>query len=145
MPSSTIEIRPLTGEELELDDTVHGQCFERGDRSEIEARQRWRRPNSHRLANFGPAAAPGPPAHVRAAAREDWPQIRSIYTRFARGYRGMIARDEQQWNALLAGDDRYVAYSYLYEEEGRAEGYLVYTGERLRGEETVLNEFICLT
>lgn len=239
MPSPTIEIRLLAEEELELDDEVHGQCFERGDRSEIEARKGWRRLNSHRLANFGlwdaaglqatfqvvsyqahlgpetivplgylsyvaclPAARgrgyagaclvhalehmrqngqflshlspfdfdfyrrygwewigvnrrytvptralrPDPgTAHVRAAAREDWPRIRSIYTRFARGYRGMIARDDQQWNALLAGDDRYFAYTYIYENAGCAEGYLVYTGERLRGEETVVNEFICLT
>lgn len=39
--------------------------------------------------------------YVRAATKEDHSRIRDSYTRFARGYRGMVARDDTQWNHLL--------------------------------------------
>jgi predicted acetyltransferase len=81
--------------------------------------------------------------YVRAATQEDRARIRGAYTRFAGGYRGMVARDDTHWNHLLDDSKTHVTYTYLYEREGEVEGYLIYRGGS--AEETWLPEFITST
>ena len=81
--------------------------------------------------------------YVRAAMREDRSRIQGAYTRFAGGYRGMVARKDTHWNHLLEDTKEHITYTYLYEREGEVEGYLVYRGGN--AEETWLPEFITLT
>ena len=234
-----VTIRRLTDEELEQDDYVHGQAFERGDRRQIVERNDWRVRNFHRLATFGLWDAAGlqatfqviadrvslgpqvvvpmgylsyigclpaargrgyagacltyaleqmgqsrqilstlspfsfdfyrrfgwewvgrtrryrVPAHVlkagpetayaRPATRADRPRLQAIYTQFAGRYRGMIVRDDQQWEELLEDDSTHFTYTYLYEHQGQAEGYLVCRAEDFKAEETFLREFVYLT
>jgi predicted acetyltransferase len=81
--------------------------------------------------------------YVRAATKQDPFRIRGAYTRFAGGYRGMVARDDSHWNYLLEDTKEHVTYTYLYEREGEVEGYLIYRGGNAA--ETWLPEFIPLT
>jgi predicted acetyltransferase len=81
--------------------------------------------------------------YVRAATKEDCSRICGAYTRFAGGYRGMVARDDTHWNRLLDDTNEHVTYTYLYEREGEVEGYLIYRGGN--AEETWLPEFITST
>lgn len=81
--------------------------------------------------------------YVRAATKQDHCRIRGAYTRFAGGYRGMVARDDTHWNYLLEDTKEQVTYTYLYEREGEVEGYLIYRGGN--AVETWLPEFITLT
>lgn len=80
---------------------------------------------------------------VRAAVPEDRPRLIAAYTEFAGRYRGMIARDEKNWNQFLDSSDKQFRFTYLYEHEGRVEGYLTYIGGKR--EETYVREFIALT
>lgn len=78
----------------------------------------------------------------RPARVNDRPAIVDAYRRFSRRYRGMLDRDERQWNKLLDDSpDRYTS-TYVYEHSGRIEGYLTYSGGS--GDCTDLEEFICL-
>jgi predicted acetyltransferase len=81
--------------------------------------------------------------YVRAAMRDDRLQIRAMYRRLAARYRGMVARDETQWNYLLDDTTEHLTYSYVYERGGEVEGYLVLRGGS--SEETCLPEFLTLT
>jgi predicted acetyltransferase len=79
----------------------------------------------------------------REAGPADRPAIESIYRQFAARYRGMLARDEKQWNSVLDDTPERYTYTYLYEGEEGPEGYLTYRGGS--HESTDLREFICLT
>src|SRR5579871_1235616 len=81
--------------------------------------------------------------HVRVATREDRLGIQAVYRQFAGGYRGMAARDEKYWDWMLKDSEEYVTYTYVYEHDGRMEGYLIYQGGD--AEETWLPEFLVLT
>lgn len=80
---------------------------------------------------------------VRAAIEADRPAIIAAYTEFSKRYRGMIVRAEKSWNQVLNHSDSNFRYTYLYERDGRVEGYLTYMGGKR--ESTELREFICLT
>ena len=56
------------------------------------------------------------------------PKSRSAIREFARRYRGMLARDEKKWNDILKDTDEYFTFTYLYEHEGKTEGYLSFRG-----------------
>jgi predicted acetyltransferase len=81
--------------------------------------------------------------NVRAATPADRPAIQAVYAQFAGRYRGPIARDEKHWNRVLEDSDERFTYTYLYEQEGRPEGYL--TCRDGKGEETELREFLTVT
>ena len=80
---------------------------------------------------------------VRAATLDDRAGIRAAYTEFAGRYRGMLARDDRHWAFILDDSKKNFTYTYVYEQEGRIEGYLTYRGGK--EEETRLEEFISLT
>ena len=81
--------------------------------------------------------------NVRAAIPEDRPRLIAAYTEYACRYRGMVVRDEKNWNHVLDSSDTQFRYTYLYEREGKVEGYLTYMGGKR--DETHLREFITLT
>ena len=81
--------------------------------------------------------------HARAATPEDRPRILAAYTEFASRYRGLLARDDRQWNRILDDTEQRHTYTYVYEQQGRIEGYLTYRGGEKK--ETELREFIALT
>ncbi|HLV80381.1 MAG TPA: GNAT family N-acetyltransferase, partial [Chthonomonadaceae bacterium] len=80
---------------------------------------------------------------VRVATLQDRPKIMDAYTRFAARYRGLVVRTDRHWAKILDDSKKEFTYTYLYEPEGQAEGYLTYRGGK--GEETRLREFISLT
>ncbi len=80
---------------------------------------------------------------VRAAAPEDRPTIKNLYAQYAKNYRGMLARSEKAWTRKLKDGKDKRAYTYLYERDGQAEGYLTHRG--VKEEETHLREFVALT
>jgi predicted acetyltransferase len=85
----------------------------------------------------------GETTHVRAAMPDDRARIEDVYTRFAARYRGMLRRREHEWKDMLNDRPKHHTYTYVYEREGKMEGYLTYReGKR---EETRLREFIYLT
>src|SRR5262249_488389 len=57
--------------------------------------------------------------------------------------RGMLARNAKTWATLLDDSKKEFTYTYLYERDGRAEGYLTFRGGK--EEETYIREFHCLT
>ena len=80
--------------------------------------------------------------NVRAAMPQDRPKIEALYTEYARNYRGMLVRTEKAWTDKLKDSKDKRTYAYLYEQDGKVEGYLFHRGHK---EETHLREFICLT
>jgi len=80
---------------------------------------------------------------VRAAETADRSAIIACYTEFAGRYRGAMERRLQDWNRILDHGDKNYTYTYLYEQEGKIEGYFTYRGGKK--EETRLREFISLT
>ena len=80
---------------------------------------------------------------VRAATEADRPAIITAYTEFAMRYRGAVARPEQLWNQILNNADKEYRYTYVYEQDGRVEGYLTYQGGKREG--TELREVIAPT
>ncbi len=80
---------------------------------------------------------------VRAATEADRPTIAEAYTEFARRYRGVVVRGEKLWTAVLNSTEKEYRYTYLYEKEGRVEGYLTYKGGNR--ESTQIRELIALT
>jgi predicted acetyltransferase len=80
---------------------------------------------------------------VRAATEADRPGIDLAYTRFAQRYRGAVVRNEKIWNQVLNNSDQQYRYTYVYEEAGRIDGYVTYTGGKRQ--ETKLREFVALT
>jgi predicted acetyltransferase len=80
---------------------------------------------------------------VRAALPADRSAIIDCYTRYSIRYRGMTQREERLWNRILNDSKDRFTYTYLYEENGRVEGYVAYRGGN--SEETELADFICLT
>lgn len=80
---------------------------------------------------------------VHRAKKENWPAIKTCYTRFSQGLRGMIVRTEQRWNAILNDQETRFTYVYHYVENGETLGYLVICNSSKN--ETNLVEFIALT
>jgi len=80
---------------------------------------------------------------VHAATPADRAAILACYAEFAGRYRGAIVRGEAEWNDILHDKPKLHTYTYLYEREGKCEGYLTYRGGKK--EETWLREFIALT
>lgn len=89
---------------------------------------------------FEPTADTG---RCREASREDWPQIKEAYRRFAGGYRGLLDRDEKQWNGILDDTPERWTYTFVYEGDEGIEAYLTYRGGS--GGSTSLREFISLS
>lgn len=81
--------------------------------------------------------------NVRAATPVDRPQIEACYTEWARMYRGLLERDVKLWNRILDNSEKEYAYTFLYEVDGRVEGYLTFKG--WKGDITRLREFAALT
>jgi predicted acetyltransferase len=80
---------------------------------------------------------------VRAATEADRPALAAAYMQFAGSYRGAVQREEKLWNKVLNSTKDHYRYTYLYETEGRVEGYLTYKGGTRQ--ETRLREFVTLT
>jgi predicted acetyltransferase len=80
---------------------------------------------------------------VRAAVSADRPAIIACYTAFAGRYRGMLVRQQAEWDFLLNDRKKEYAYAFVYEKEGSVEGYLAFHG--WKEEETRLREFVTLT
>ncbi|MCW3100651.1 MAG: GCN5-related N-acetyltransferase [Chthonomonadaceae bacterium] len=80
---------------------------------------------------------------VRAAVPADRPRIIACYEAFAGRYRGMLVRQEAEWNSVLNDRKKEYAYAFLYEKDGSVEGYLAFHG--WKEEETRLRDFITLT
>lgn len=80
---------------------------------------------------------------VRAATKEDRKAILSLYREYAGRYRGMMARTAEEWDGILDDAKKEFVYTYVYERDGKIEGYLTHKG--LKREETRLREFLCLT
>ncbi len=78
----------------------------------------------------------------REAGPEDRPLIQAAYRRFAGRYRGMLDRDEKQWNTILDDTPEQWTYAYVCEGDDGIEGYFVYRGGS--DDTTELREFICL-
>jgi len=98
------------------------------------------RPDFYRQMGFGygtkmsryrldPAALPEGRGreHVRRLGPDDREELRACYNRYARGTHGMIHKTERELDQLLEHEERRVVG---YEEDGRLEGYLVFTFER---------------
>lgn len=79
---------------------------------------------------------------VRAATEADFPTIHRLYESYSKRYRGCLQRAERAWDWLKDDSNRYT-YTYLYERDGVAEGYLTIRGGK--EEETRIREFIALT
>ena len=80
--------------------------------------------------------------NVRAATPEDRPKIEALYAQYARGYRGMLLRPDKVWTRMMKDGKEKRTYTYLYEQDGQAEGYLTHRGNK---EETRIREFVALT
>ena len=80
---------------------------------------------------------------VRAAKPADRSTLLAVYTEFAGRYRGMTLRADHAWNEILNDTDSEFTYTYLYERDGKAEGYLTLRGGK--GDQTNIREFISLT
>ncbi len=81
--------------------------------------------------------------YVRAATAADRPAIQECYRNWAARYRGLIERDVRLWNRVLDDGKQEYAYTFLYEPDGKVEGYLTFKG--WKSEETNLREFVVLT
>lgn len=81
--------------------------------------------------------------NVRAAGENDYPAISRVYTAFAQRYRGMNARSEKDWNDMLGSSSEKHTYTYIYEKDGKVEGYLTNKGWKKKC--TKIREFVCLT
>jgi predicted acetyltransferase len=82
-------------------------------------------------------------AYCRAAGAGDRAGIVDCYTRFARGYRGMVARRAEVWDWMADASKKEHTYTYVYSRGAEIEGYFTYHGGKR--EETRLDEFIALT
>lgn len=80
---------------------------------------------------------------VRAATEADRPAIAAAYAEFARRYRGAVVRSDKLWNQSLDSTEKEFRYTYIYEKDGRLEGYFSYLGGKR--EQTKLRAFIALT
>ncbi|MCW3100647.1 MAG: GCN5-related N-acetyltransferase [Chthonomonadaceae bacterium] len=81
--------------------------------------------------------------HVRAVTAVDRAAIQDCYTTWAGRYRGLIERDVKLWNRVLDDSPKEYAYTFLYEADGKVEGYLTFKG--WKSDETKLREFVVLT
>lgn len=80
--------------------------------------------------------------YVRAATEVDREKVKEVYTIFAKRYRGCTVRNDGGWHFLKDTKEQYT-FTYLYERDGQAEGYLIYSSGKEK--ETYLREFIALT
>lgn len=81
--------------------------------------------------------------HVRAATAADRPAIQECYGIWAGRYRGPVERDAKLWNRILDDGEKEYAYTFLYEPDGKVEGYLTFKGWKEK--QTRLREFVTLT
>ncbi len=81
--------------------------------------------------------------HVRAATPADRPAIQDCYVTWAGRYRGLVERDVKLWNRVLDDGPKEYTYTFLYEPDGKVEGYLTFKG--WKSDETKLREFVVLT
>jgi len=80
---------------------------------------------------------------VRLATRDDRTGIYDLYTRFSDQYRGMLMRNQAEWDHLLNDRKKEYTYTFVYERDGRFEGYLTFYG--WKQDETSIREFLTLT
>lgn len=98
------------------------------------------RPDFYRRMGFGygtkmsryrldPAALPRGRGkeHIRRLGRDDREALQACYTRYARQTHGMIHKTERELDQLFDHQERRIVG---YQEDGRLEGYLVFTFER---------------
>ena len=79
--------------------------------------------------------------YVRAARAGDTAAIVVCYTHYAHGYRGMLKRKDNKWNGMLEDEPGQFTFTFVYERDGKIEGYLMYRdGSK---EETGLRDFVC--
>lgn len=81
--------------------------------------------------------------HVRAATTADRAAIQECYVAWAGRYRGPVERDVKLWNRILNDGEKEYAYTFLYEPDGKVEGYLTFKGWKEK--KTRLREFVTLT
>lgn len=81
--------------------------------------------------------------YVRAMRMEGRDAVIACYTKFAAGYRGMVARRREVWDWTFDGNKKEYTYTYVYERDGAVEGYLMYHGGKR--DETRIEEFIAHT
>jgi predicted acetyltransferase len=81
--------------------------------------------------------------HVRAATASDRTAIEDCYRSWAGRYRGLIERDAKLWSRMLDDGEKEYTYTFLYEPDGKVEGYLTFRGWKEKG--TELREFVTLT
>ena len=81
--------------------------------------------------------------YVRAAGLEDNVKIHGLYASYARRYRGPLVRDSRLWSTMLDNTDEHLTFTYLYEKDGLAEGYLTFRGGNEN--EISIREFVALT
>lgn len=82
-------------------------------------------------------------ASVRAYRSEDRPALIATYTAFAQRYRGAFLRTEVAWDQILNSTEKEHTFTYVYEQDGRIEGYFTYRGGEEK--ETGLREWVALT
>lgn len=81
--------------------------------------------------------------NVRAATATDRSAIEECYRIWAGGYRGLMERDAKLWNRILDDGEKEYTYTFLFEADGKVEGYLTFRG--WKEAETPIREFVVLT
>ena len=79
---------------------------------------------------------------VRAAKAEDRTALIECYTEFSKRYRGMKVRTDKDWNNKFDDEPGHFTYTYLYENDGKVEGYLTF--RKSKEELAEIDEFITL-
>ncbi len=104
----------------------------------------WEWVGTKRDYSVSPTILPSSPEteFCRVATEQDTPAIRQMYETFVTQYRGCLQRAERAWDILKDRADHYT-YTYLYERDGKAEGYLVI--RHSKQDKTPIREFIALT
>ena len=81
---------------------------------------------------------------VRPMCDEDYPDIRALYTGFARDQHGYLDREDWHWNYLLGSYQKNMRPGFVFEHNGTLSGYMVLTrGEHLgpkQGSETDIHD-----
>jgi len=79
--------------------------------------------------------------YVRAARAGDTAALVGCYTHYAHGYRGLLKRKDNKWSGLLEDEPGQYTFTFVYERDGKIEGYLMYRDGTEK--KTDLREFIC--
>ncbi|HLJ56309.1 MAG TPA: GNAT family N-acetyltransferase [Chthonomonadaceae bacterium] len=80
---------------------------------------------------------------VRLAGPADHGAVEACYAALARRYRGMMVRRPALWAWHFDASPKHTTYTYIYEADGRTEGYVQMHGGS--SVETCLDELIALT